>query len=380
MTNVQVQARISGMRQAARELRASGNRIQESVRQVQLIGDSLIAQRGFEGAGARHFETNYLAARGRMNDWGQVLGDFAAKLEGAADDLEQALVDSQAYQAIALREGGESLISAHVPGLTAAPLGLSALGSAAEAPAPVPLDAYVAGSNRSLHNELRDLRSDIESNEALLATLGEEREQRVQDMLALRNRLSGEGLDPEKAAVRLQGIQTQIDQIDAQISSTQGEIATMQGRVADITERLELVKPAPGADLQLIASLEHSTTNEWIQRNTQDCVQHITHKLAIPPGLPNDAHLWDDNALRHPEYGIQIGERPLPGSVIVLEREHSYADDRYGHLFYVESVEGDQVWVTDNKFPDQPVLLSELTEELSGPNVKVLYFPWHTRA
>lgn len=282
MTNVQVQARISGMRQAARELRASGNRIQESVRQVQLIGDSLIAQRGFEGAGARHFETNYLAARGRMNDWGQVLSDFAAKLEGAADDLEQALVDSQAYQAIALREGGESLISAHVPGLTAAPLGLSALGSAAEAPAPVPLDAYVAGSNRSLHNELRDLRSEIESNEALLATLGEEREQRVQDMLALRNRLSGEGLDPEKAAVRLQGIQTQIDQIDAQISSTQGEIATMQGRVADITERLELVKPAPGADLQLIASLEHSTTNEWIQRNTQDCVQHITHKLAIP--------------------------------------------------------------------------------------------------
>lgn len=91
-----------------------------------------------------------------------------------------------------------------------------------------------------------------------------------------------------------------------------------------------------------------------------------------------DAHSWNDLVLEHPEYGISIGDQPLEGSVIVLEREHSYADDVFGHVLYVESVSDGEVWVTDNNNPE-PIRFSDLTDQTTGDLVSYLYFPWHTR-
>jgi hypothetical protein len=102
--------------------------------------------------------------------------------------------------------------------------------------------------------------------------------------------------------------------------------------------------------------------------------------MPIPEGIARHAFLWDDKAQQLAQYGVTSGDMPLVGSVVVLEKEHSYADDTFGHLLYVEGVEDGDVWVTDNLHPNQPVKLANLTDELSGPNIKYLNFPWHTRA
>jgi hypothetical protein len=46
---------------------------------------------------------------------------------------------------------------------------------------------------------------------------------------------------------------------------------------------------------------------------------------------------------------------------------------------YVERVENGEVWITDNLHPN-PVKLSALTDQTSGPNMEYLYFPWQTHA
>jgi surface antigen len=63
-----------------------------------------------------------------------------------------------------------------------------------------------------------------------------------------------------------------------------------------------------------------------------------------------------------------------------MQPDHPFADDRFGHVMYVERVDPDgAVWVTDN-FNHEPVLLSRLTDEVSGPNIQYLYLPWQTQA
>ena len=101
--------------------------------------------------------------------------------------------------------------------------------------------------------------------------------------------------------------------------------------------------------------------------------------MPIPPGIPGNAMTWIDNAAAHPEYGITVGTQPLAGSVIVMQPEHSFANDIFGHVMYVERVENGAIWVTDNN-NHTPVLLSSLTDELTGPNIQYMYFPWQTQA
>jgi surface antigen len=100
--------------------------------------------------------------------------------------------------------------------------------------------------------------------------------------------------------------------------------------------------------------------------------------MPIPPGIPGNAMTWIDNAIANPEYGITVGNVPLTGSVIVMQPEHSFAHDVFGHVMYVERVENGQIWVTDN-FHHQPVLLNDMTDELAGPYIQYMYFPWQTQ-
>jgi surface antigen len=92
-----------------------------------------------------------------------------------------------------------------------------------------------------------------------------------------------------------------------------------------------------------------------------------------------NAYLWNDRAAALPQYGITSGNVPLVGSVLVLEKTHPYADPVFGHLMYVERVDNDGIWITDN-LHTEPVKLSALTSETSGTNLSYLYFPWHTHA
>jgi surface antigen len=200
------------------------------------------------------------------------------------------------------------------------------------------------------------------------------------DLVALRDRLVA--YDPTinlDSVPRLQVMEAQLSYYDTQITATQNEIDDLNTQLHALQTRLDRVKPAAGADLAVIASMEQTQTPTWVQANTYDCVKHVVGKVSIPNGMAQDAHLWDDLVQRMSEYGITVGDVPLKGSVIVLEREHAYASNAYGHLLYVERVDSSGVWVTDNNHPD-PIRLSDLTTETSGTNVKVLYFPWHTRA
>ena len=90
------------------------------------------------------------------------------------------------------------------------------------------------------------------------------------------------------------------------------------------------------------------------------------------PGVP-----WTEKMT---QYGVSSGNVPLVGSVLVMEKTHSYADHVYGHLMLVNRVDSDgAVWVTDNNHPSAAVKLSDLTSETSGANISYLYLPWFTQ-
>jgi hypothetical protein len=179
---------------------------------------------------------------------------------------------------------------------------------------------------------------------------------------------------------RVQTLHAQAANLNAQISASEANVRQIEAHIHELITRLDRVKPGPGADLELIQQMVGAQSAEHIRSSTEGCVHYIVTRMAIPEGIPLDAHLWDEQAARFPQYGITVGNVPLQGSVIVLEPSHEYADDVYGHLLYVERVVNGDVWVTDNYHPNTPILLSEITTEITGSNVHYLYFPWETRA
>jgi hypothetical protein len=184
---------------------------------------------------------------------------------------------------------------------------------------------------------------------------------------------------------RTRGLRQQITDIEALIQGETTTVEQLQTQVEGLQARLEMVTPGPGADLELIQSLEGSRTIDAILNatrqadNSVNCVNWVCSNVPIPPGLPTNAKDWVQNALNHPEFGITVGDVPITGSVIVMQPEHSFAHDVFGHVMVVERVDPDgSVWVTDN-FNHEPVLFSRLTDEVSGPNIQFLYLPWHSQ-
>ncbi len=251
--------------------------------------------------------------------------------------------------------------------------------AAADTPA-APQEAYVNQANLQLQEQVDAAQVDIEARQANIATL---QEQRTRMQVQIDQMLTATGGEP---TARIRGMQQQLADIDALIGGEQTTIDQLQQHIDQLTERLALVTPPPGADIDLIRSMEGSRTSEAILRathqadNSVNCVNWVCTRAPIPPGIPTNARDWVNNAMNHPEYGIQVGDQPLTGSVIVMQPEHSFADDRFGHVMYVERVDPNgEVWVTDN-FNHEPVLLSRLTNEVSGPNIQFLYLPWQTQA
>jgi hypothetical protein len=254
--------------------------------------------------------------------------------------------------------------------------------AASEVPEAPGVDAYVNGANRPLLDQLEATNEQIESSEASILNMQEQRAAVQAELDSLTTRLGPNA--PENARVR--ALQEQIASIDAELTATQANLVALQQQANTLTMRLERVAPAPGADLALIASLEGGTTSEAILRatrqadNSVNCVNYICTRMNIPPGIPNNAMYWVQNAMEHPEYGITVGNEPLPGSVIVMQPEHSYGHDVFGHVMYVERVDPDgTIWITDNNYPEM-VRLQDLTSELNSPYIQYLYFPWETQA
>jgi predicted nuclease with TOPRIM domain len=404
-----VNANLTALREAANRLNQSSHRIEQSVQNVQTIIDELVGI-GFESPAATQFMTLYNSQRGVMSHWAEQLLSFSAKLNESANAIEQALADSQSSSHHHSHAGVPFIAAAAAP-LIAAPLvetppepqwaqrqqwfpradpmrptRYSAGMEAPDAPEAKPpqvheLDEYVSDANRDVYNELQGKRQQLSMSRTELVNLMETRDERLEELRALRNRLVSFDRDIDVDGVpRVQALRHEITELNRRIADAQHGIGDLGNQVDELTTRLERVKPGPDADLNLIASLEHGETQDYIKERTEGCVNYIVSRMAIPDGIPGDAHLWNDNAEIFKQYGITSGTEPLVGSVLVMEREHSFADDIAGHIMYVERVENGQVWITDNNHMETPVLLSDLTDELSGPNLSYLYFPWQTHA
>ena len=241
-------------------------------------------------------------------------------------------------------------------------------------------ETYFNQANQQIADQVTAKQTEIDQRKARITDLEGQKSGLQSDLDQLLQATGGQ------ETARTRGLRQQITDVEALIQGETTSVDQLQTQVDGLNARLAAVTPGPGADLDLIRSLEGSRTSEAILRathqadNSVNCVNWVCNNVPIPPGLPTNAKDWVQNAMNHPELGITIGDHPMTGSVIVMQPEHPFADDRFGHVMVVERVDPNgEVWVTDN-FNHEPVLLSRLTGEITGPNIQYLYLPWFTQA
>lgn len=427
-----LEARISELRAAADSLGVTAENVRGAVSTAHTLIDGLLVL-GFQSPAATVFFETYRRERTVMDTWPEELDRFARSLNQAADAIEDAVQQEMESSGVGTEDGdstdslpppvpvptgggapGSSGTGGSPPpssgtgggtgggsfgGVPFTGSGSSRGGSGSSAPTftasdfddpepqpvgpPPPLEAYTNRANTELLTQMQQQQAELETSRTNLDRLTTRRgelQSELDDLLSRMN--SAGGVTPN---ARIRGLQEQIAALDSEISGAQDHINDLQLSIQDLETRLERVSPAAGADLELIASLEDSQTSQAILNatrqadNSVNCVNWVCSRMPIPPGIPNNAYLWPENALAHPEYGIRMGDVPLAGSVMVMQPEHPFADDRFGHVLFVERVDNNgNVWVTDN-FNHEPVLLSSLTDVTSGPDITYMYFPWETQ-
>ena len=431
----EVRVRLGQLRTAADNLNNAADGIDSAVETTNGIVESLMA-RGFVSEAATAFHTRFLNNTTWMDEWPGHVREFAIRLTEAADEIEAAVGSDLDVDEIPDSDGQHGNQGQHgnngqghdggavppippvpqgVPGGTSGTSGHSGTsgnsgtsghsssssssgnggsqGSGSQngaqeeeepeaPPEQAPLESYMSGANRQLYDEMEGIQAEVTSEQQNLSFLQTRRQQLQEQLDDLTQRLDEAGASTSNA--RTDALRAEIELVDGQIAVSEAKIADLQTQITDIQTRLERVRPGAGADLELIASLEGSRTIDAILNatrqadNSVNCVNWVCSRMPIPPGIPGNAMTWIDNAAAHPELGISVGNVPLTGSVIVMQPEHSFAHDVFGHVMYVERVENGAIWVTDN-FHHDPVLLTDLTDELSGPNIQYMYFPWQTQ-
>lgn len=368
----EVETKITQLRDTADQMSRSCLRIDQSIADVRDIVQSLLTA-GWQSEQASVFVLRYGAYQGQIDSWSETMQKLVVDLNRAADDIERAVqptTTSAAPVVVSHSGGGYGRRRIH-----------STLAPEVPPPPPLPysLDDYVSPVNRPLYDQMRLDRQQIGSEQMRLDILLQTRARAADDLSALKGRLLS--YDPHmnvSTVPRVQAMQSQLDSYDQQIAQSQQNITHLQTDMDSLAARLERVKPGAGADLQLITLMSHSQTAQWVKDHTQGCVNYIANRMPIPDNIAQDAYMWDNKATQLTQYGITVGTQPLVGSVIVMEREHSYADDVFGHLMYVERVDHGTVWITDNMH-HTPIILTDLTNEVTGPNIHYLYFPWWTQ-
>ncbi len=389
----EVEFKIHELREAANQFKKTSQRMDQSMQLVRgLIEPILPELKNPEGV---LFAQNYHSQRVFIEYWMENLTKFAIRLAQAGDDLEEALYGVSSGKdatppPMTPTEGGVPFV---LPSLGALYRSTVAQNTAANLPRPemeitqravtppvIEEKPYLSAVNSPIYDEMLHNERKLTEQKAQLNTLQQHRDDLAEDLTALENRLmSYDNMTNPDSIPRVQALKTEISAINGQIDQLNSDIQQTDSEISKINVRLERVTPGKDADLLVIAALEQGETPEIIRQNTEGCVNYIVNRMPIPVNIPRDAHLWDNLAAQFDQYGIKMGDTPLVGSVIVFETDHSYADEIAGHLMYVEKVENGHIWITDNNHT-VPVLLSELTDELTGPNIKFLYFPWHTQA
>jgi hypothetical protein len=372
----EVSVRLSELRNASESLKQSASRLQIAVDSVvPIIDQSLL-----DALPASESSLLYQLHKANISTLPAKITQFAINLENAANDIDTA-VDSQQSRTVVHFYAPTQVKIGNSPSISALMGTTSTLGNDVPSSKKMTLDAYVSNRNQPLLDDLKIQQSLLKDKQSAMGFLVNQRSLISEDMTALKNRmLSFDASASVDNHPRIMAYQTQLDALDIQIDTAQIEIDSLQLDVNHLTERLDRVSPAVGAELDAILPLENAENPQWMQDSTFGCVNHIVDKMPLPNGVPRDALLWDDAAQQLPQYGISWGDTPLEGSVLQLDPSHPYADDQYGHVLYVESVNGSDVWVTDNIHPSEPVKLSDITGQLSGDDMRYLYFPWHTGA
>lgn len=390
----QVSVRLSELRHAAEQLKQSAFRLQIAVDSVvPIVNQSLI-----DALPLSENMAIYQAHKANIVALPSQIQAFSDNLSTAADDIASAVEAQNGVvhfytptrfdfaQYMRTRDLLRAQLTYNAPLTTQRQVVAENNISSHRFDARVPLSlvtsiGYISARNRPLYDTLVMTQNSLQDKTDVLAQLTEQRARLGEDLDALKNRmLSYDSTTSVETQPRVVAMQGQLDALDGQIVGLETEISGLQVDVDAITQRLERVAPTMGADLSEIIALEGAHNPVWMQENTFGCVNHIVDKMPLPNGVPRDALLWDAAALELPQYGISWGDTPLEGSVLQLDPSHPYADDQYGHVMYVERVEGDTVWVTDNLNPTDPVRLQDLTSRLSGEDMRYLYFPWHTGA
>jgi hypothetical protein len=364
----EVYARLSELEQAAAVLRSAALRLEESQAQARAILEELLALGIAPALSSALLESSVPACLHRLADGllrahadlGSALAtpDFGRRLRAIRAGIErQSPIRPQVFRWL------EAEAAERQAALTAASL--------------PPLTAYLSRRNAPLYHALLAQREDLQAAQAQLEGLRLARQQAQAEHDALRARLLS--FDPQRdlsREVRLNALADEVRAWDERLSEAEGHLRLAQADADLLALRLEVVRPQAGADLAIIRGLEDGQTSPWVIDNTQGCVRYIAQRVPIPDALARDAHLWDEQVLANPQWGIGFSERPLAGSILVMETDHPYAHDVYGHVMYVEQVDADgTVWVTDNDHP-QPVRLNDLTQE--SRHIHYLVLPWHT--
>lgn len=376
----EVELRLRDMDEAKEHFRRSAVSIDLSVDQIRQLITPMLP---FIDAG---LVAQYRLHIGQMEELTLLLREFTEKLGQASHDVQGALLSmDDLARNVSLRSASSSVTPYTGAVLTgfegARPLSEGASDSVEVADAPVDINAFVSDNNRTLYQQLLHDQDTLLAEEQRLDQLTHSRDLLQEDLSALRNRMSSFNSNISLDNVpRVQSLEDQITLLNQEISDTQVNIAHLEINISESTERLAMVAPTTEADLAVIADLQDRETAPIVVDNTYGCVNHVVTRMPIPMELARDAHLWDEMAERYTEYGVRMGDVPLEGAVIVMETEHSYADDINGHLMYIERVDADGgVWITDNFHPETPVLLSDLTDETDGEFIHYMYLPWHTK-
>ena len=380
----EVELKISEMREATERFRRTGQMVDMSMQRIRVLIAPILPQ--VDSLLVSEYNTN----TAHMNELMLLIREFADKLEQSSDELQGALnkpdegLIADRNRLTPLMAGGSAYVIADgYDGNRPVSENGDVELVVPDAPEPtIDINIFVSDNNQHLYDQLIENQVQLSAHEQQLTDLAEQRQQVVEDLDALRNRMVSYDSSIDVDSVpRVQSLSEEINRIDRQIVTTRDTIEQLQTDMTNITTRLQTVAPGADADLTVITTLENGETAEIVLNNTYGCVNHVVTRIPIPMEMARDAHLWDDMAERYTQYGIRIGDQPLEGAVIVMETDHSYADDVNGHLMYIERIDpnGD-VWITDNYHPDEPVLLSDLTDELDGENIHYLYLPWHTKA
>ncbi|MFQ3647766.1 MAG: CHAP domain-containing protein [Anaerolinea sp.] len=388
----ELEARLTTLRAGAEQLRQSSERVELSVLAALREIDSLLLT-GYESPTVYLLLDELARRRAAVSGLGAALRQMGEALQTAHDEIAAAVGDGSVEAAVAVGTAlpvAASAARGHILPPSRRKQRLARMLAAAPAPTAPEVAAptgvawaisvpFVAAINRTLHEDWNAARHKLQTSHNLRDALLTERDQHQTELNALTNRILT--FDPQtrlEAVPQVAELQGRLADLDAQIAHLDAQISATEAEFAALHERFQRVMPSEGADVKLIAAMEHGQTAQAVLDNTQDCVHYVASRMAIPPAMATNAHLWNDNVARLTQYGLQVGDVPLEGSVLVMERDHPYADSAYGHVMYVERVDARGVWVTDNNHPE-PVLLSSLTSETQA-HISYVYFPWQTKA